>query len=102
MGEDNDRGAARQARHIFLEPIELLSSDHSQSAFRHIDDINQANEMDAFVVKTIPAGTLCALAESLQILFAIVIENIVLARNIKYFERYGKGTQGSGWYSFDH
>ena len=77
--EDDDGRALRQAREILLQPVELLLAEHAEAAFLDRGDIHQADEMHAFLVEAEPAGAVRALAEALEILRAVVAQDVVLA-----------------------
>src|SRR6202035_293108 len=58
MREEDDWRAVRFALQVGLEPCELLGAEIAQSATLQVDDVDEANEVDAVVVEAVPAGAL--------------------------------------------
>src|SRR5579862_9133286 len=75
MREHHDRGTVRPVLEVGVEPCELLGAEIAESAALQIDHVDEAYEVDAVIVVTVPAGALRALAVAFQIGFATVFIN---------------------------
>src|SRR5215471_2587498 len=84
MGKQNNRCAGLQALHIFLEPVQLFLTENAQSPFLNIGHVDQADEMHAFLVETVPSAAVCILSKSLSEEGAVVVD-VMLAGNIEDF-----------------
>src|ERR1700733_3374851 len=67
MRKHHDRGAVRPVLEVSFEPCELLGAEIAESAALQIDDVDEADEVDAGIVVTVPAGALRTLAVAFQI-----------------------------------
>ena len=56
MGEDDNWRAALQTLDILLEPFELFVAEGAESAGFQVDDIDEADEMDAALIEAVPPG----------------------------------------------
>src|SRR5271169_4569019 len=65
--------------HVFLQPFQLLSAKAAQPSRFQIHDVNQPDKMHAILVEAVPARSLGAFPVALQILLAVVVEDIMLA-----------------------
>src|SRR4051794_15153238 len=83
MREHNDWSAALHMLQVILEPFQLLVPETSESTRLEIHYIHQADEMRAAVIEAVPSIALRALAKTLSILRAVVVQHIVLAGNIE-------------------
>src|SRR3984957_12130517 len=75
--EEHNRSTGRAPLQIVFQPLQLLVTERSQAASFQVDDIHQADEMDALLVEAVPPRALCALAIALEILFAVVGEHVM-------------------------
>src|SRR3989442_10230313 len=55
MGEDDDRGAARELPHVVLEPLKLLGAQASETFGLVALHVDEADEVHAPVVEALPA-----------------------------------------------
>ena len=62
-----------------MQPIELFLPEHAEATFLDRGDIHQADEVNAALVEAEPTGAVRAFAEALEILGAIVTQDVVLA-----------------------
>ena len=83
MRKDDDRCAFGKRRQILLQPVELRRPEHAEAAFLHVRDIHESDEMNAAVIETEPPGALRAFAETLEVLRAIVAQDVMLAGNVE-------------------
>src|SRR5271170_3535549 len=82
MGEDHDRRAVRLAFQISFEPGELLGAEIAEAAALQVDDIDEADEVNAVIIEGIPACALRALAVAIEIgLAPVFIDDVVLTGN---------------------
>ena len=58
MREYDYRRARTETFHVGFEPFKLLVSELPQTASLKVQDVNQSNEMDAVLIKTVPARAL--------------------------------------------
>src|SRR5439155_18972339 len=49
---------------VILDPGQLLSAEHAQSAFTDLQNVIEADEVCAFVIEAVPAAPFCADAET--------------------------------------
>jgi hypothetical protein len=83
MREDQDWRAAAFGLEIVLQPRELFSAKIAEIAGLEIDDVNPPDEVNAVVVKAVPARTLAALAVAIEIILAPrLVDNVVFVGNI--------------------
>ena len=54
MCEQDDRRAAGASLQIVLQPFQLVVAEHSQAAFLDVHDVDQADEMHAFLIEAVP------------------------------------------------
>src|SRR5262245_147550 len=85
--EDDDWRAAREPLDIALQPLELFGPERAEPTGLEVDDVDKADEVDAVLIEAVPARTLGALAEALQVAPAIVLEHVVLAWDVEDGER---------------
>ena len=85
--EDHDGRTAFQSLHIFFQPLELLRAEGAESTRLEVYYIDQADEVDSIFVETVPAATLRCLALAVQVVLAVVGQDIVLARDEKHIFR---------------
>ena len=85
MREDHKGRARTETLHVVFEPFELLVSELTQTAGLEVEDVDQANEMDAILVEAVPTRTFGfnALQIAFTVEFATVVKYIVLPRNIE-------------------
>src|SRR5271169_713547 len=83
MREDDNRRAGLQMLYIFFQPLELLLPQRAQAAGFQVHHVDQPHEVHAFLLEAVPASWLSAFAEALVVLLAVVVQHIVLARDIK-------------------
>src|SRR5579864_3004950 len=69
--------------YIILHPFQLLASQAAQTAGLQVHDVDQSDEMNAFLIKAVPACALGVLAIAFQILLAVVADYVMFAGNIK-------------------
>lgn len=79
----DDGSAALQFGNVFLEPFELLVAETTEPASLEVEYVHQADEMRPLRVEAVPAVALCVLSEALMEHFAVIVEHIVLAWNVK-------------------
>src|SRR6266436_3814192 len=82
MREHDDGRAAAESLDVLLEPVELLRSEVPQATGLEVQDIDQADEVNAFVVEALPSGARGS-PETAEILLTAVREDVVLARNVE-------------------
>src|SRR5205807_6397344 len=80
--EDHHRPARGLALQIGFQPCELIRAKTAQ-AFQH-SHVRQAYEMDVLVIEAVPAVALRGFAVSLQVLFAVVDREVMLARDVEH------------------
>ena len=81
VGEDDNRRTALQSGEILLEPVELRLSEFAH-AFE-LNNINEADEVNSFVIKGVPAASFGVFAIALEIELSIIDRSIVLARDVE-------------------
>src|SRR5215471_8981082 len=69
---------------VTFHPFELLVSQRAQSPRLQIQHVHQSDEVHTLLVEAVPTGALTTLSVALQELLAVIVEHVVLARNIKY------------------
>src|SRR5690242_7478041 len=69
---------------IIFQPLQLLAAKHSQPALFDIHRIDQADEMHALLVETIPTGALRAFAKPLAVQLSVIIDDVMLSRHVEY------------------
>src|SRR5579863_3021851 len=79
--EDGDWRAAFNAGEVALEPVELLGTQLAH-AFE-LQDVDQADEVNAFVIEARPAAAARVFAEALEIKLAIVRGRVMLAGHVE-------------------
>ncbi len=84
MCEHHNGRAFGKVLHIFLHPLKLIIPQISQAAGFQIHHIVQPDEVDALMVKAVPAPPLGKLAKAIMELLAFV-EKVMLAGNVKHF-----------------
>src|SRR6266540_1275156 len=82
--EDDDGSAVGNGFEIIHHPFELHITKLTESAFAYVQYIVQTDEVRAFVVETEPAAAFRSFAEALEVLFAVVIEDVVLTRYVEH------------------
>ncbi len=82
MSEHDDGRAGAEALDVLLEPVELSRSEVPQAAGLEVQNVDQADEVNAFVVEALPSGARGS-PETAEILLAAVREDVVLARNVE-------------------
>src|SRR5260370_42624937 len=82
MSEHDDGRAAAEARDVLLEPVELRRSEVPQAAGLEVQNVDQADEVNALVVEALPSGPRGS-PEPAEILLAAVREDVVLARTVE-------------------
>src|SRR3984893_14853233 len=58
MRKHHDWHAVRPVLEVGFEPCELLGAQVAESAALQIDDVDEADEVNAVIVVTVPAGAL--------------------------------------------
>ncbi len=84
MGKQDDRRAGGTGLKIIFQPFQLLSPENAQAAFLDVHDIDQADEMHAFLIEAVPARALRSFAEPVAILLSVIIEDVMLSRHIEH------------------
>jgi hypothetical protein len=82
--KDHNRRAVLQMLNVIFHPFELLESQRAQSSRLQILHVHQSDKVHTLLVKAVPTGALTTLSVALQELLAIIVEHVVLARNVKY------------------
>src|SRR5713226_7647561 len=77
MSKDHNRSAGRQPAHIVLEPRHLLISDRAHTF--ELRRVVQTDEINPLVIEALPTTPRRALAETLEVLLAVIAEQVVLA-----------------------
>ena len=80
--EHDDRRVAAQSLHVILEPFELVVTEGAKPARFEVEDVDQGHKMNTVVVEAIPTVTTRLLAIACEVLFAVVVEHVVLARDV--------------------
>src|SRR6185437_10059405 len=83
VGEDNYGRAFGKVLHVFLHPLKLFLAQVSQAAGLQVHDVDQPDEVHAFLIKAVPAASLSAFAETIAKFLAFVIDYVVFAGNVK-------------------
>src|SRR5205823_12145770 len=85
LRKDHNWSVRTQPFYIGFEPLELLIAKLPQAAGLKIKDVDQADEMDAILVKTIPARALGfdALQIPFTVKFTSIVAHIMLSGNIE-------------------
>src|SRR4029077_18610827 len=87
MGEHDDRLRGRAAFHIVFEPSELLAAEIAETAGFEIDDVDEADKVNAIGIEAVPAGTLGAAPVSVEIELALIfIEQVMLTGHIMHIK----------------
>src|SRR6266481_555361 len=81
--KDDNRGAGLEMLDVIFKPLELLVSQRAEPAGFQVHDIDQSDEVYPLLLEAIPAALLSPFGETLVILFTVIIQNIVLARDIE-------------------
>ena len=79
--ENHDGRAFRKMLNVFLQPLQLFCAQAAQTPGLQVQDVYQSDEMHAVLVKAVPTRSLRSLPIPLQILFAIIVQHVVLAGN---------------------
>ena len=79
MSKHDDRRRSRAAFNIALKPFKLLGTEIAETARLKIDDIDQADEVNAVGVEAVPAGALGDPTIALAIDLLIRVKKIMLA-----------------------
>jgi hypothetical protein len=67
VSEDDDRRRAGPAAEIVCEPGELLRAKRAEAVRLEVDDVDQADKVDAAEIIGVPAAAGRALAETVEI-----------------------------------
>src|SRR5271168_5318646 len=100
--EDDDGRAGRELFHVVFEPLELIGAEQAQAAGFEVSHVVEGDEVDALLVKAVPAAALGAFAEAVEEFAAVVNEHVVLAGNVvdlagaEAFEHLGGGVELGG------
>src|SRR6185295_5403910 len=78
----HDRRRGATCLEIAFEPGKLLVAQIAEAACLEVDDIDEADEMNAGGIKTVPPGTLGATAVALAIKLLLIVNHVVLAGNV--------------------
>src|SRR2546429_9543918 len=89
MRIDHNRFAAAEGLDVFLKPIQLLLAEDAQAAGFEVGDVDQADEVNAFIVVAVPALSKRSFAVAIEIAPAVVGEDIVLAGDVKSAANFG-------------
>ena len=85
--ENDDRRRGREVFDVLLKPFELLRAYEAEPAGFEIGDIDEADEMDAALIKRVPAAPLGVFAVALEVGFAgAFIDDVVLTRHVVHVE----------------
>src|SRR6266516_6173688 len=57
VGEDHDRGAARERRHVLLQPLELLIAQRAHPLALVLEYVHEPDEVRSLVIEALPAAT---------------------------------------------
>jgi hypothetical protein len=71
----------------FSSHSQLFSAERAKTAGFQVDDIDEADEMDAVLIEAVPTGALRVLAKSLQVTLTVIFEHIVLAGDVEHRQR---------------
>src|SRR5581483_12403492 len=69
--------------YVFLHPLKLFLAQTAQPAGFQVQRIDQPNEVNAAVIKAVPARALRFFAVALKVLLAIVADYVMLTRNVE-------------------
>src|SRR5439155_9696191 len=83
VGVDDDGGAGGEPGDVLLEPVELLLAQRAQPVLLEVQDVDEADEVDAVVVEALPAAAGGPLAVAREVLRAVVAEDVVLAGDVE-------------------
>ena len=78
---------SERLRQIVLEPLQLFAAQDAEAPGLEIQHVDQADEMDPFVLEAVPALALGALAVALAIALAVVGQHVVLAGHVEDLAR---------------
>src|SRR3984957_2312190 len=67
--------------HVVLEPLELIMAEIAKPVALQVHHVHQADEVHAVRLEAVPAVALGALAEAVQVAFAVLLQDVVLARD---------------------
>ncbi len=81
MREHNHWRAFGKMLNVFFQPFQLFRAKRSQISCFQVHHVDQPDEMHSLHVKAVPAVALCVFRVALPILFAVIFEHIMLARN---------------------
>ena len=88
MCEHHNGRAVGHRLEIIFHPFKLLIAELAKATFANRHHVVQANEVRARVVEAEPALAFRALAKTFEVLFAVVVEHVVLAGDIKHLLRF--------------
>ena len=88
MCEHHNRRAVGNRLEIIFHPFELLIAELAQATFANRHHVVQADEVRAFVIEAEPALAFRTLAKPFEVLFAVVVEHVVFAGDIKHPRRF--------------
>src|SRR5437899_2241170 len=88
MCEHHNRRAVGNRLEIIFHPFELLIAELAQATFANRHHVVQADEVRALVVEAEPALSLRTFAKPFEVLFAVVVEHVVFAGDIKHLLRF--------------
>src|SRR5947208_17186133 len=57
VGEDHDRGATRERRHVLLQPLELLVAQRTHPLPLVLEYVHEPDEVRSLVIEALPAAT---------------------------------------------
>src|ERR1700730_2574031 len=80
--KENNRRTGRAALEIVLKPLQLFVSQRTHTSGLQIGDIYQPHEMNALLIEAIPPTALGTLPVTLEKLFAVVAQHVMLTRHI--------------------
>src|SRR5271168_1061440 len=84
MRKHHDRRAGLQTLYVLFHPGDLLRAQRAKPASLQVHHVHQAHEVHAFFVEAVPALSLALLRVALQVLFAVVVQHVMLARHVKH------------------
>src|ERR1700732_5090405 len=83
MREQDNRRTGGETFNIFFKPVELLLAQRAQAALLDFCHVDQPNEVNTLLVKTVPTSPHRIFAESFAVQCPAIVD-VVLARHIKY------------------
>ena len=83
VSEDDNRRAGGFVSEVIFKPRQLLCAQVAETATLEVDDIYEPDEVNAMIVKAVPACAFRPLAVPVQIRFAtILVDEVMLAGNV--------------------